>query len=100
MSKHLARFAVALLLTSAPLFAQLNIGASFSGSPNSSDLNVAPTRTDVDLTGPASGTGTVTSVHVYWSQAGCSNAIKIKFFLRSGNTFTMTAERVPFNSVG
>jgi hypothetical protein len=100
MSRHLARFSVVLLLTSAPLFAQLNIGSSFSGSPNASDLNIAATRTDVDLVGPASGTGTVTSVHVYWSQAGCSNAIKIKFFRRSGNTFTMTAERGPFSSVG
>ena len=42
----------------------------------------------------------MTSVHVYWSQSGCSNAIKIKFFRRSGNTLTMTAERGPFSSVG
>jgi len=80
------------------LFAQLTIGNSFSSSPNSSDLNVAAVRTDIDLTGPASGTGTVTSVHVYWSQGACSNAIKIKFFRRSGNTLTMTAERGPFSS--
>jgi len=100
MSRHITRLFVVVLLTSAPLFAQLTIGAPFSGSPNASDLNVAPTRTDIDLTGPASGTGTVTSVHVYWSQSGCSNAIKIKFFRRSGNTLTMTAERGPFSSVG
>jgi len=100
MSRRIARLFAVMLLTSAPLFAQLTIGDSFSSSPNSSDLNIAAVRTDVDLTGPASGTGTVTSVHVYWSQAGCSNAIKIKFFRRSGNTFTMTAERGPFSSVG
>jgi len=100
MPRHIVRFAAVLLLTSAPLFAQLTIGDPFSTSPNASDSNVAPTRTDVDLTGPASGTGTVTSVHVYWSQSGCSNAIKIKFFRRSGNTLTMTAERGPFSSVG
>jgi hypothetical protein len=100
MSRHLARFSAVLLLTSASLFAQLTIGNSFSTSPNASDLNIAAVRTDVDLTGPASGTGTVTSVHVYWSQAGCSNGIKIKFFRRSGNTLTMTAERGPFSSVG
>ena len=101
MSRHVARFAAVLLLTSASLFAQsLTIGSPFSAAPNASDLNVAPTRTDVDLVGPASGTGTVTSVHVYWSQSGCSNAIKIKFFRRSGNTLTMTAERGPFSSVG
>jgi hypothetical protein len=100
MSRHIARFFVVILLTSAPLFAQLTIGAPFSGAPNASDSNIAAVRTDVDLTGPASGTGTVTSVHVYWSQSGCSNAIKIKFFRRSGNTLTMTAERGPFSSAG
>ncbi|MBV9067187.1 MAG: hypothetical protein JO093_08270 [Acidobacteria bacterium] len=100
MSRHLARFAVVLLLTSAPLFAQLTIGSAFSGAPNASDLNVAAVRTDIDLTAPASGTGTVTSAHIYWSQSGCSTAIKIKFFRRSGNTLTMTAERGPFSSVG
>ncbi|MEA2344558.1 MAG: hypothetical protein QOF63_2727 [Thermoanaerobaculia bacterium] len=100
MSRHITRLFAVILLTSAPLFAQLTIGNSFSSSPNASDLNIAATRTDIDLAGPASGTGTVTSVHVYWSQAGCSNAIKIKFFRRSGNTLTMTAERGPFSSVG
>ncbi|HEV7487387.1 MAG TPA: hypothetical protein VGQ65_17080 [Thermoanaerobaculia bacterium] len=100
MSRHIVRFFVVLALTTGSLFAQLTIGSSFSGAPNSSDLNIAAVRTDVDLTSPASGTGTVTSVHVYWSQAGCSNAIKIKFFRRSGNTLTMTAERGPFSSVG
>ncbi|HEX3577381.1 MAG TPA: hypothetical protein VHY33_02360, partial [Thermoanaerobaculia bacterium] len=98
MSKHLVRFFVVLLLSTSPLFAQLTIGSPFSTSPNASDSNIAPTRTDIDLVGPASGTGTVTSVHVFWSQSGCSNAIKIKFFHRSGNTLTMTAERGPFNS--
>jgi len=99
-SRHAVRFSFILLLTAVPLFSQLTIGSPFSTSPNSSDLNVAPVRTDIDLVGPASGTGTVTSVHVYWSQSGCSNAIKIKFFRRSGNTLTMTAERGPFSSVG
>jgi len=100
MSRHIVRFAFVVLLTSAPLFAQLTIGNSFSSNPNSSDFNIAAVRTDVDLTGPANGTGTVTSVHIYWSQGSCSNAIKIKFFRRSGNTLTMTAERGPFSSAG
>jgi hypothetical protein len=100
MSRHAAKLSVILLLTAVPMFAQLTIGSPFSSSPNASDLNVAPTRTDIDLTGPASGTGTVTSAHVYWSASGCSNAIKIKFFRRSGNTLTMTAERGPFSSAG
>src|SRR5947209_6442891 len=99
MSRHIARFFVVLALTTGSLFAQLTIGAAFSGAPNGSDQNVAPVRTDIDLTGPATGTGVVTSVHIFWSQSGCSNAIKIKFFRRSGNTFTMTTERGPFSSV-
>jgi hypothetical protein len=83
----------------APLFPQaLTIGPNFSGSPNSSDSAVAPTRTDIDLVSPASATGSVTSVHVFWSSSGCTNAIKIKFFHRTGNTLTMTAERGPFTS--
>ncbi|MEA2337583.1 MAG: hypothetical protein QOE82_1590 [Thermoanaerobaculia bacterium] len=100
MSRHAAKLSVILLLTAVPMFAQLTIGSPFSSAPNASDLNIAATRTDIDLTGPASGTGTVTSVHVYWSASGCSNAIKIKFFRRSGNTLTMTAERGPFSSAG
>src|SRR4051812_18735643 len=100
MSRHVVRFFVVLALTTGSLFAQLTIGAAFSGAPNGSDQNIAPVRTDIDLTGPANGTGTVTSVHVFWSQSGCANALKIKFFRRSGNTLTMTAERGPFSSVG
>jgi hypothetical protein len=90
-----------LLLMATPLFPQaLTIGPGFSGSPNSSDSAVASVRTDIDLVAPASATGTVSSVHVYWSSSGCTNAIKIKFFHRTGNTLTMTAERGPFSSSG
>ncbi len=97
MFKQTVRFSCLLLLMAAPLFPQaLTIGPGFSGSPNSSDSAVAPVRTDIDLAGPASATGTVTSVHTYWSSGGCTNAMKIKFFRRSGNTLTMTAERGPF----
>jgi len=38
----------------------------------------------------------VNTVHVYWSQAGCTNAIKIKFFHRNGNTLTPYANLGPF----
>src|SRR3954471_24020044 len=101
MFKRVIRFSFPLLLLAAPLFSQvLTIGPGFSGTPNSSDSNVAPVRTDIDLVSPASATGTVSSVHVYWSQSGCANALKIKFFRRSGNTLTMTAERGPFSSAG
>ena len=99
MFKRIVRFSSLFLLMAAPLFPQaLTIGPGFGGSPNSSDSAVAPVRTDIDLSQPASATGSVTSVHVYWSSIGCTNAIKIKFFRRSGNTFTMTAERGPFTS--
>ena len=88
-----------VLFTSATAFGQvLTIGPGFSGSPNSSDSNIAPVRTDIDLASPANATGSVTSVHVYWSNSACTNALKIKFFRRSGNTLTMTAERGPFTS--
>lgn len=99
MFKQTVRFSCLFLLMAAPLFPQaLTIGPGFGGSPNSSDSAVAPVRTDIDLAGPASATGSVTSVHVYWSAIGCTNAFKIKFFRRSGNTLTMTAERGPFTS--
>jgi hypothetical protein len=101
MFKRVARFSFPFLLMAAPLFPQaLTIGPGFGGSPNSSDSAVAPVRTDIDLVSPANATGTVSSVHVYWSSSGCTNAIKIKFFRRSGNTLTMTAERGPFSSSG
>ena len=99
MLKRIVRFSSLLLLVAAPLFPQaLTIGPGFGGSPNSSDSAIAPVRTDIDLAGPASATGSVTSVHVYWSSSGCTNAFKIKFFRRSGNTLTMTTERGPFTS--
>ena len=101
MFKRIVRFSSLFLLMAAPLFPQaLTIGPGFGGSPNSSDSAIAPTRTDIDLVSPASATGTVSSVHVYWSSSGCTNAIKIKFFRRSGNTLTMTTERGPFSSSG
>jgi len=101
MFKRIVRFSFLSLLMAAPLFPQaLTIGPGFSGSPNSSDSAVAATRTDIDLVSPASATGSVTSVHVYWSSSGCTNAIKIKFFHRTGNTLTMTTERGPFSSSG
>jgi hypothetical protein len=38
----------------------------------------------------------VASAKVYWSSSSCTNAFKIKFFRRVGNTLTMTAQRGPF----
>jgi len=69
------------------------------GTPNSSDPAIATVRTDIDLLSPASATGTVDTATFGWS-ASCTNAAKIKFFRRSGDTLTMTAERGPFNTTG
>lgn len=94
------RLLPALLFFAVTTFGQtLNIGVTYGGSPNSSDSAIAPVRTDVSL-GPATANGTVTSVHVYWSTSGCSNAIKIKFFHRVGNTLTVYDDRGPFSSGG
>src|ERR1700682_1911556 len=83
----------AFLLISPGVFGQaLTIGTTYGGSPNASDSAISPTRTDVSLQ-PASANGTIDTVHVYWSSTGCTNALKIKFFHRIGNTLTLTAER-------
>jgi hypothetical protein len=67
-------------------------------APSVPDSGFASPRTSIDLAHPASATGTVSSVKYYWSAAGCANAFKIKFFRRSGSTYTMMAERGPFTS--
>ncbi|MEO8035163.1 MAG: hypothetical protein ABI837_12080 [Acidobacteriota bacterium] len=67
-------------------------------TPNSSDAAVAATRTDIDLVNPANYSGSVTTAKVYWSSNPCTNAFKVKFFRRVGDTFTMTAERGPFTA--
>ncbi|MGZ7080396.1 MAG: hypothetical protein ACXVJT_13365, partial [Thermoanaerobaculia bacterium] len=67
-------------------------------TPNSSDVVSGPTRTDIDLVHPATHSGNVTTATVYWSSSGCANALKIKFFRRTGDTLTMIAERGPFTS--
>lgn len=91
-----ARFLLVLLvLWPVPLFGvTLTIGNE--GTPNSSDGNVAATRTDIDLVHPATHTGSVASAKIYWSSSGCANAFKIKFFRRVGDVLTLTAERGPF----
>ena len=68
------------------------------GVPNSSDGGIASdVRTDIDLLNPANATGTVDTATFGWSSSGCTNAVKIKFFRRSGDTLTLTDERGPFN---
>jgi hypothetical protein len=78
--------------------ASLTLG-NLVGSPNSSDVVLSTVRTDIDLINPANASGTVDTASFGWS-AVCSNAAKIKFFRRSGDTLTMIAERGPFNTTG
>ena len=65
-------------------------------SPNSSDFNIATIQTDISLDNPATATGMIDTVMFGYSGI-CTNEAKIKFFRRSGNTFTMIAERGPFS---
>lgn len=97
--KARAAFLCFLTLLVAPLLFgdTLTMGVDIA-TPNSSDLSPAATRTDISLDNPASATGNVTSVKVYWSNSSCTNAIKIKFFRRVGDNLTLIAERGPFNT--
>lgn len=76
--------------------ATLTVGNEVA-TPNASDGNVGATRTDIDLVHPATHSGAVNVAKFYWSQTGCANSVKIKFFRRVGDTLTMTAERGPFS---
>jgi hypothetical protein len=64
---------------------------------NSSDPASGTVRTNIDLVHPATHSGTVDTARLEWTTA-CSNAVKIKFFRRVGDTLTMIAERGPFNT--
>src|SRR6266480_453968 len=88
-----------LMLFASALAAQtVTVGLDLP-SINASDNNAGPVRTDISLDNPATGNGTISTVKFGWN-ATCSGAAKIKFFRRSGNTFTMTAERGPFDTTG
>lgn len=86
---------IVLMLSGSLFGVTLTVGNDFS-SPNASDGNVGAIRTDIDLVHPATHTGSVSSARLYWSSSSCTNAFKIKFFRRVGETLTMTAERGPF----
>jgi hypothetical protein len=98
MKVRVAFLIVSLLLVAPLLFGDtLTVGVDIA-SPNASDSAIAATRTDISLDNPATATGTISSVKVYWSAGGCANAIKIKFFRRVGDNLTLVAERGPFAS--
>lgn len=65
--------------------------------------SATPPFTMIDLSHPATANGTVASASVLWSAGSCTAAFKLKF-LRPANassltTFTLVAERGPFNAV-
>jgi hypothetical protein len=66
--------------------------------PNSSDVVLGTVRTAVDLTNPANASGNLTHVTIAWSNSSCTAAAKIKVFRRVGDTFTVVAERGPYNT--
>jgi hypothetical protein len=92
----------ALFLASVPSGARaqvLDIGANVA-VPNSVDVPVAEVRTDIDLTTPATATGTLDTATFQWSDLGCMGAVKLKFFRRQVDTLVFLEERGPFDSTG
>jgi hypothetical protein len=92
----------ALVLSAAAsgaLAQNLEIGANVA-VPNSVDVPVAEVRTDIDLTTPATGTGTLDTATFQWSDLGCTAAVKLKFFRRQVDTLVFLEERGPYDSVG
>jgi hypothetical protein len=63
-----------------------------------------PPYTMIDLSHPATADGTMTSASVFWGGGkSCTTAFKLKFLRPAGptelTTFTLVAERGPFNAV-
>ncbi len=87
---------IAILLLATPAFAQLSIG-NYTLTANSSTVNLPQPSTVIDVSSGATADGNIGAVAVRFSSSECTgNAFKVKFFRRSGNDFTMTAERGPF----
>src|SRR5262252_944471 len=87
-----------VFLSRVPCASAVSLLMGNSVVPNSADVNLSPIQTDIDLLTPATATGTADKATFGWSASGCVNAVKIKFFRRSGDTLTMTAERGPFST--
>jgi hypothetical protein len=77
----------------------LEIGSNVA-APNAVDVPIAEVRTDIDLSRPATGTGTLDTATFQWSDLGCTAAVKIKFFRRQVDTLVFLTERGPFDTVG
>ena len=90
------RTLIVVLALATPLFAQVSIG-NYPLGANSSTINLAQPNTVIDANSGATADGTIGAVAVRFSSNACDGAaFKVKFFRRSGNTYTMTAERGPF----
>src|SRR4051812_24798626 len=65
--------------------------------------NAPPPFTMIDLSHPATADGAVASASVRWGGGSCTAAFKVKFLRPSSSltltTFTLVAERGPFNAV-
>jgi hypothetical protein len=92
---------VLVLLTSALPAQNVVVGTQSLGGTIAQ--SATPPFTMIDLSHPATADGTVASASVRWSAGSCTAAFKLKF-LRPANpssltTFTLVAERGPFNAV-
>jgi hypothetical protein len=62
-----------------------------------------PPYTLIDISHPATADGTLTTASLRWSGKSCTSAFRIKFFRPSDSfsltTFTVVAERGPFNAL-
>ena len=89
---------VAVFAASGALAQTLEIGTNVA-APNGVDVPISEVRTDIDLTRPATGTGTLDTATFQWSDLGCTGAVKLKVFRRQVDTLVFLTERGPFNTV-
>lgn len=87
---------LALLEASAAAAQTLTMGDP-NTQPNAGDTTIGVVGTAVDLADPANASGTIDHVVFRWSQVGCSAAAKIKVFRRVGDSFSLVAERGPYD---
>jgi hypothetical protein len=84
-----------LALASPAVFAQ-TIGTYTLINNGAAALPFSAPYTIVDLGAPATASGTISVVVLRTFSNDCPNAIKVKFFRKSGSNLTLTAERGPF----
>src|SRR5687768_14273023 len=90
-----------LLLTAAAGYAQeVSVGSLYPLLGTSYSIDSPLTM--VNLSAPATGNGTVSTVTLTWrtnNGLNCSSSFKIRFFRKgAGNIYTATDTRGPFNS--